>query len=208
MLEHFDPRILNINPLITVIDGFLDARECDALIALAEGRLKRATVHGEQSSGAVSESRTNAHCAAPPSEFPQVVPLLMKLGMVLRMPLQQAEGPMLLHYTEAQEFKPHSDVITVDSDPERIARFERSGGQRLFSTIVYLNDVEAGGGTGFPELGVSVAPKQGRLLIFANTIAGSRDMSNLSIHAGEPVAAGEKWAAIAWWRENTVPVPG
>jgi len=206
MLEKLNPEILNINPLIAVVDDFLSPAECTTLIQLAQGRLQRATVHDADANGAVSENRTNAHCAAPPAEFPQVIPFLMKLGMLLRIPVQQAEGPMLLHYTEAQEFKPHSDGITLDSDPARIERFERAGGQRLFSTLAYLNDVEAGGGTGFPELGVSVAPKQGRLLIFANTMAGSRDMANLSIHAGEPVTAGEKWAAIAWWRENPVPV--
>ena len=116
--------------------------------------------------------------------------MLMKLGMLLRIPVHHAEGPMLLHYIEAQEFKPHADGITLDSDPARIERFERAGGQRLFSTLVYLNDVEEGGGTGFPELSVSVAARRGRLLIFANTMAGSRDMANLSIHAGEPVTAG------------------
>ncbi|MEM7211031.1 MAG: 2OG-Fe(II) oxygenase [Pseudomonadota bacterium] len=204
MLENFNPNILNINPLIAVVDDFLSASECDALITLAQGRLRRATVHNANSDGAVSQNRTNAHCSAPPGEFPQVIPLLMKLGMLLRIPMHHAEGPMLLHYTQAQEFKPHADGIMLDSNPERIERFQRAGGQRLFSTLAYLNDVEEGGGTGFPELGVSVAPKQGRLLIFANTMAGSRDMANLSIHAGEPVTAGEKWAAIAWWRENPV----
>ncbi|MEM9060121.1 MAG: 2OG-Fe(II) oxygenase [Pseudomonadota bacterium] len=201
MLNHLDPKVVNVNPLIAVIDDFLSEDERQVLIDLGAGRLHRATVDSTSGQGMVSMTRTNAHCALPPAEFPQVFPMLMKLGLVLRMPVQHAEGPMLLHYVEAQEFKPHSDGIMLDAEPERVAQFRKNGGQRLFSTLVYLNNVESGGGTGFPELEISVAPKAGRLLIFANTMAGSCDVANLSMHAGEPVTAGEKWAAITWWRE-------
>ncbi|MEL7469041.1 MAG: 2OG-Fe(II) oxygenase [Pseudomonadota bacterium] len=202
MLGNLNQSVLNINPLVAVVDDFLSAAECKALIALGAGRLERATVHRAAGQGQVSQRRTNDHCALPPETFPQVFPVLMKLGLTLRIPVQHAECPMLLHYTEAQEFKPHSDGIPLDADPERVARFEKTGGQRLFSTLIYLNEVEGGGGTGFPELDLSVAPKPGRLLIFANTMAGSRAVANLSVHAGEPVTAGEKWAAITWWREQ------
>ena len=62
----------------------------------------------------------------------------------------------------------------MNADADKLAAFERDGGQRLFSAMVYLNTVERGGGTGFPELGLSVQPEPGRLLIFANTFARSR----------------------------------
>ena len=37
---------------------------------------------------------------------------------------------------------------------------------RIFGIIIYLNDVEEGGETEFPELGVKITPKKGRVLIF------------------------------------------
>lgn len=201
MLNTPNTRILNINPLVLTVDGFLSAAECTGLISAAQGRLQRATVT-DGATGSVSENRTNSHCALDPRDSKLVLQLLMKLGMVLRIPMDRAEGPIALHYATAEEFKPHSDGIQMSADAERLAAFDRDGGQRLFSTIVYLNDVESGGGTGFPELGLSVEPEPGRLLIFANTLAGSRDVTNLSIHAGEPVTSGEKWSAITWWRER------
>lgn len=202
MLDHANTTALNLNPLVATVDGFLSVRECQTLIELGTGRLERATIDSVSKHGMVSESRTNAHCALDPLECPQILPFLMKLGIILRIPLQHAEGFMLLHYVEAQEFKPHSDGIALNMAPERLAQLERNGGQRLFSTLIYLNDVAEGGGTSFPELGITVSPRPGRLLVFSNTMAGTRDVTNLSIHAGEPVTAGEKWAAIAWWREN------
>ena len=193
--------VLNINPLVLTIDAFLSDAECSGLIQAANGRLQRATVTGG-AVGSVSQNRTNSHCPLKPQDTPIVLQLLMKLGMVLRIPMDRAEGPIALHYAEAEEFRPHSDGIQMSADPSQIAAFDRQGGQRLFSAMVYLNDVEAGGGTAFPELGLSVQPVPGRLLIFANTLAGSRDVTNLSIHAGEPVTAGEKWSVITWWRER------
>ncbi len=201
MLEGTNTTVLNINPLVLTVDGFLSDAECAGLIEAASGRLQRATVT-DGAVGSVSQNRTNSHCPLTPDDTPIVLQLLMKLGILLRVPMDRAEGPIALHYAKAEEFKPHSDGIRMSADAEKLAAFERDGGQRLFSAMVYLNSVEAGGGTGFPELGLSVEPVPGRLLIFANTLAGSRDVTNLSIHGGEPVTVGEKWSVITWWRER------
>ena len=201
MLSGLNMEVLNINPLVMLVDRFLTDSECDGLIEAARGRLQRATViDGEK--GRVSQNRTNSHCPLGPDDSKLVLQLLMKLGMLLRIPMDRAEGPIALHYATAEEFKPHSDGIQLDVDPENLAAFDRDGGQRLFSTMVYLNSVDGGGGTAFPELGITVNPEPGRLLIFANTLAGSRDVTNLSIHAGAPVTKGEKWSVITWWRER------
>ncbi len=37
---------------------------------------------------------------------------------------------------------------------------------RIFGVIIYLNDVEEGGETEFPELNIKIKPKKGRVLIF------------------------------------------
>ena len=51
------------------------------------------------------------------------------------------------------------------------------------------------------QLGVSVAPKRGRLVHFTNLLAdGSGDPATL--HAGLPVTAGRKWLATMWTRQR------
>ena len=40
------------------------------------------------------------------------------------------------------------------------------GGQRIGTLIMYLNDVEEGGETIFPEIGFSVAPRRGHAVYF------------------------------------------
>lgn len=205
MIAGLDAKVWNLNPLVATIDGFASPEECDMLIGLAEGRLERARVSTLAVRKAVSEVRTNSDFQLDTAELPQVLPILMKLGMVLRMPIAHAEPLVVLHCQGEEEFKPHYDGYSMDGAPEVIDKLAKKGGQRLFSTMIYLNDVPEGGETAFDALGLSVAPARGRLLIFANCPAGSNDMTNLSRHAGVPVQNGEKWAAITWWHERPFP---
>ena len=65
----------------------------------------------------------------------------------------------------------------------------------------YLNHVECGGETVFPQADVSVSPMAGRAIVFDNLSAdGQPDPA--SLHAGLPVTAGEKWLATLWLRER------
>ena len=207
MIAGLEAKVWNINPLVATVDDFLSVQECAELIALTDGQMHRALVSSTYADTAMSEVRTNSDCSLAPDKFPQTLPLLMKLGMALRMPITHAEHLVVLHYKGGEEFKPHYDGYSMDGDPERVARFEAKGGQRLFSTMIYLNDVDAGGETEFDQLGVSITPAPGRLVIWANTMAGTREMAALSRHAGVPVAKGEKWAAVTWWHERPYTKP-
>lgn len=203
MLAGLDAKVWNVNPVVATVDGFLSNEECAGLIDMARAGLKRATVLGADARVAASGVRTNSTYLSVEGDRARTLPVVMKIGLTLRMPIANAERLEVLHYAVAEEFKPHHDGFAIDAIDAKVDHYERRGGQRLFSTMVYLNAVKAGGATAFPELGIRVAPAPGRLLIFANTVAGTRYMSNLTMHAGEPVTDGEKWVAITWWRERS-----
>lgn len=77
----------------------------------------------------------------------------------------------------------------------------QQGGQRIATLIMYLNDVEAGGSTVFPEVGLDVLPRRGNAVYFAYcTETGVLDPR--SLHGGSPVGAGEKWIATKWFRQG------
>lgn len=191
-------RALNANPLVGIVDDFATADECAAVIEAARPRLKPATVSVDGVTSARDEHRTNSDVRLEPGQCPALMPLCLKLSVMLRMPIGHAEGPSVLHYLPGQEFRPHRDAYDLDTVAPG---FEAKGGQRLFTTILYLNRPESGGATRFPNLKLGVEPEPGRLLVFANTRAGQRNASDLACHAGEPVTAGEKWAMTYWWRE-------
>ena len=66
---------------------------------------------------------------------------------------------------------------------------------------MYLNDVAEGGGTDFPDVGLSIVPRQGRAVYFAYT-GHFGEVDPLSLHAGLPVIRGEKWIATKWLRQK------
>ena len=196
-----DARILNLNPLVVVVDNFASPDECATFMELAEGRLHRAIVGSGAGTAKVSDRRTGSDSLLRPAKHPALMPVLMKIAMVMRMPVEHCEGFNVLHYAPGQEFKPHDDAIGAAVIARNEEKFRIAGGQRLFSTMIYLNEVAGGGATTFPRLGLEVAPEPGRLLIFSITQPGSDAPDPLAIHAGEPVTEGEKWAAIGWWHQ-------
>jgi prolyl 4-hydroxylase len=74
--------------------------------------------------------------------------------------------------------------------------------------IAYLNDVEQGGETVFPKLGLAVIPQRGNAVYFE--YCNSRgQVDHATLHGGNPVISGEKWLATKWMRERRfVPASG
>jgi prolyl 4-hydroxylase len=64
---------------------------------------------------------------------------------------------------------------------------------------MYLSDVDAGGGTDFPDLGITVMPKKGRALLWPS-VYDAQPMKDdaRTRHQALPVEAGTKFAANGW----------
>ena len=76
---------------------------------------------------------------------------------------------------------------------------ERNTGPRVLTAFLYLNDVEQGGGTNFPDLDITVMPKAGRILLWPNVLNENplrRD--DMTHHQALPVEEGIKYGANAW----------
>ena len=100
-------------------------------------------------------------------------------------------------YAVGQEFRRHFDWFPPDAPFWK--REEARGGQRSFTAMIFLNDVEAGGVTDFPGCGVSVTPQKGALLLWNN--ATPEGVPNRwTLHAGCPVEAGTKYVITKWYR--------
>lgn len=111
-----------------------------------------------------------------------------------------AEPLAVLRYGPGQEYKPHHDGL----GPQALARDPlRAAGDRVATVLAWLDVPASGGATLFPRLGLRIVPTAGDALVFSNlTPAG--EPSPLALHAGEPVAAGEKWIASLWIRARPV----
>ena len=105
------------------------------------------------------------------------------------------EKLQVAHYREGEEFKSHDDAFPADAAAA-------NGFQRAATLLLYLNDCTGGGETAFDHLpGVSLAPKEGTLVVFFPALPGG-EQDKLALHAALPVASGaEKFVAQQWVAE-------
>ncbi|RUO78385.1 prolyl hydroxylase family protein [Pseudidiomarina taiwanensis] len=190
---------LHDNPYVFVIDDFFTAAEAENLVQIARDKMQRARV-SDDNAGSISDGRTNSVHWVSHDCNQLSLQLAERVAQAIDKPLSHAESFQVIHYGPEQQYRAHFD--SYDMSTERGQRCTARGGQRLWTALGYLNDVSAGGETEFPKLGIKVAPKFGRLLIFSNVVFGSTDVHPQSLHAGCPVAAGEKWAFNLWFHER------
>lgn len=88
------------------------------------------------------------------------------------------EPPQFLFYPQGKGFyKTHTD--NLGSFP------------RVFSSVLYLNDVECGGETYFDKFDIAVNPVPGRLLMFPSNFAYS--------HGAKIPESGDKYSIVTWF---------
>lgn len=190
---------LSDDPTIVVIDDFVTDAERAHIVNLARAKMARSKVTTDDRLE-ISADRTGNTAWIAHDATPVIRRLVGRVGDLVGIPPTHAESLQIVHYAETQEYRPHHDAWKVGSD--RHAQRIDNGGQRLVTALMYLNDVEAGGGTGFPNLGVEVEPVPGRMVVFHNTMGPDNDVHPDSLHGGMPVHHGEKWACNLWFRER------
>jgi prolyl 4-hydroxylase len=129
---------------------------------------------------------------------PFIERLEQRLACLMNWPVENGEGLQVLRYGVDAEYRAHFDYFPP-SQAGSVTHAAR-GGQRVATLVVYLNDVEAGGETFFPDAGVRVAPKRGGAVYF-RYMNQARQLDSLSLHGGAPVVCGEKWIMTKWVRE-------
>lgn len=190
--------VMHTDPLVFTIDEFISQDDCDLIIATAQDQMRRAVVAGA-AGGVESAGRTNSVAWLPHSTSPRFQEIVERVAATLGVPATHAENFQVIHYLPGAEYRTHYDAFDITT--ERGQRTMKKGGQRITTTLCYLNQVEAGGATGFKKLELQVTPAPGRLLAFNNCEGNDMHRSELSLHAGLPVEAGEKWAFNLWFRE-------
>ena len=78
----------------------------------------------------------------------------------------------------------------------------------MLTAYIYLNDVPAGGGTRFPDLDLTVTPKQGRVVIWPSVRnANTTEEDPRTYHEALPVKQGVKYGTNAWIHQRNYQSP-
>ena len=175
------------------IGSFLSAAECAGMIALVDRVAKPSTafdvdyVAGYRTSysGDVDRAESLARIVE------------RRICDLLGVDESWGEAIQGQRYLPGQEFRPHWDWFNTAAPHWRTEA--RTGGQRSWTAMAFLNDVEEGGETHFTSLGISITPQAGALLVWNNALPDGRPNPDTK-HAGTPVVRGVKYVVTKWFR--------
>lgn len=187
------------DPKVYAYNNYLTNEECDHFIKVGKPNLKRAYV-SDTKQGTISKGRTGTNYWLIHNHDEITRSVGKRISELIGIPLENAESYQFIHYNETQRYDQHWDAYTLN-DSEKCRRCLKYGGQRMVTCLLYLNTVEEGGGTGFPNLKIESKAEKGKMLVFHNCLPGTNTPHPNSLHAGCPVLKGEKYAINLWFRE-------
>ncbi|WP_239422073.1 2OG-Fe(II) oxygenase [Bacillus sp. CGMCC 1.16541] len=177
-------------PLIVVLDEVLTHEECDTLVTLSKDRLKRSRIGATRD---INDIRTSSSMFFDEDENEFIRDIEQRIAALMCVPIEHGEGIQILHYEPAQQFKAHHDYFVQGS--------RAAANNRISTLIMYLNDVEEGGETLFPNLNLSISPRKG-MAVYFEYFYNNPLLNEQTLHAGTPVSQGEKWVATQWMRRK------
>lgn len=178
-----------------IVRNFIEPELCETLIRLIDAERRPSTIADPNGDYAFRTSETCDFDAglAPVRE--------LKRRMVALTGLDPAHGEPMQgqRYAVGQEFKAHTDYF--DPQGADFARYCTVSGQRTWTVMLYLNEVEAGGATRFKAIDKIVQPEPGKLLAWSN-LRPDGSGNPTTIHHAMKVRAGMKYVVTQWFRER------
>jgi len=179
------------------IPQFLTNEECDHIVRLTETGSTRSSVAGTGAQSIIyNEGRTSSTAVLLDTE-PIVSQVNQKMYTELGIEASYSEPTQGQIYEVGQEFRHHQDAFGKDAYHNHCL----SSGQRTWTFMIYLNDVEEGGETDFPTLQKTITPVKGTAVVWKNS-NGTGSENPAALHAGLPVKQGRKVIITKWFREN------
>lgn len=174
---------------------FLSDAECDALIALIDASSRPSTLLATSND---PEYRTS-DSADLHRWSDEVFRIDQRIADLMGIPPENAETLQGQRYAPNQQFRAHCDYFHETSD--YWPQMQATGGQRTWTGMAYLNDVEEGGATWFPRAGIRFKPRRGMLVMWNNMSADGAPNYD-TLHEGMRVIEGTKYIVTKWFREG------
>jgi len=178
-------------------EKFLTDNECSDMINFINSRLTDSTVADPDDSCLVNDYRTSQSASLGYFEDDFFLNIDKKLVNLLDLSPFIGENMQGQKYLPSQYYKEHHDFFTPFT-PEYKTYCEWMG-QRTWTTMIYLNDVEEGGETYFKHLKLKIKPKRG-LLIAWNNLFFNGIPNYKTLHEALPPVSGDKYIITKWWR--------
>ena len=131
---------------------------------------------------------------------PVIKQIIERVCTITNLPFENCEKMQVVKYEPNGFYNAHYDASC--DDKKECVEFEKNGGQRVVTMILYLNDDFTEGYTEFPNLKKQYKPEKYSGLLFYSLEKNGNKCHPLSLHAGMPVKSGTKYIANVWLREQ------
>lgn len=152
----------------------------------------------EQGERRVTDFRTSETCYLDQYSTKEVQYLESKILDTVKIPVSKSEPIQGQRYEIGQYFKEHTDFFPPNSETYEI--FAPNDNQRTWTFMLYLNDVEEGGFTRFPQLKLQFKPKAGDALLWNNLDPKTGIENDWTSHQALPPESGRKYIITQWFR--------
>jgi prolyl 4-hydroxylase len=177
------------------VPGFLPGALCDELMRLIDTNRRPSTIADPNGD---AYFRTSETCDLDASE-PAVQDVEARLFALTGIDPAHGEPIQGQRYEAGQEFKAHTDYF--EPDGQDFQRFCSVAGQRTWTFMAYLNDVDAGGATRFKLIGKTFQPRRG-MLVGWNNHRPDGTLNPATLHHAMKVRKGLKYVITKWYRER------
>jgi|Laugresbdmm110dd_1035094.scaffolds.fasta_scaffold22092_2 prolyl 4-hydroxylase len=180
-----------------VVDSVLSRDDCKYLMEKANSLFAPSNVVGIKG----PDSSRTSETAWIPKDDPVARKVFEKACELTGKSMNCCEDLQVVRYKPGTYYKAHHDSCCDESDACK--DFEKLGGQRVGTLLVYLNEEFTDGETHFPDHGdVKMKAPPGSAIFFRPLAADAAQCHPKALHAGLPISSGTKYVCNAWVREN------
>jgi prolyl 4-hydroxylase len=177
------------------VPGFLPDELCGELMRLIDEGRRPSTIADPNGD---AYFRTSETCDLD-SEEPAVQDVEERLLALTGIDAVYGEPVQGQRYEPGQEFKAHTDYF--EPTGQDFERYTSVAGQRTWTFMAYLNDVEAGGATRFKVIDKTFQPRRG-MLVGWNNHRPDGSLNAATLHHAMKVRKGLKYVITKWYRER------
>lgn len=179
--------------------NLLTPTECEYLIQKSEPLFTRSGVVG---SSVPDEARTSDTAWIDKND-PVARKLVEKAMQLTGKPFENCESLQVVRYRPGTYYRSHHDSCCDDTEGCKI--FEKTGGQRVGTLLVYLNSEFTEGETHFPSYNdMKIKPSPGSAVFFRPMDEQEGKCHPKALHAGLPIKEGTKYVCNVWVREEKI----
>jgi prolyl 4-hydroxylase len=188
------------------ITNFLTQEECQEIIEIINNSdLKSSSTisSADTSNYKVNDYRTSKTCYFY-NKYPLITYIESRICKTIGINNRCAEQIQGQKYCKGDQFKIHTDYF----DKEVLKQNQTIRGQRTWTFMIYLNDMEddnncSGGYTSFPYAYIATKPTAGTAIIWNNLDANKKE-NIYSSHCGMPILKGEKYILTHWFKDQEI----